>query len=39
MVKILLGVDGSEFAEKAFKQAIEITKKFAADMKIQRRKS
>lgn len=32
MKKILVGVDGSEFAEKALKQAIEIGKKFSAQL-------
>jgi nucleotide-binding universal stress UspA family protein len=32
--KILVGVDGSEYAEKALKQAIEIAKKFAAEITV-----
>jgi len=32
--KILVGVDGSEYAEKALKQAIEIAKKFSAEVTV-----
>jgi nucleotide-binding universal stress UspA family protein len=32
--KILVGVDGSEFAEKALKQAIEIAQKFSAEVTV-----
>jgi len=32
--KILVGVDGSEFAERALKQAIEIAKKFSAELTV-----
>ena len=34
MEKILVGVDGSECAEKALKQAIEISEKFSAELTI-----
>jgi nucleotide-binding universal stress UspA family protein len=32
--KILVGVDGSEYAERALKQAIEIAKRFSAEMSV-----
>jgi nucleotide-binding universal stress UspA family protein len=32
--KILVGVDGSEYAEKALKQAIEIAEKFSAEITV-----
>ena len=32
--KILVGVDGSEYAEKALKQAIEIAKRFSAEITV-----
>jgi len=32
--KILVGVDGSEYAEKALKQAIEIAKRFSAELTV-----
>jgi nucleotide-binding universal stress UspA family protein len=32
--KILVGVDGSEFSEKALKQAIEIAKRFSAEVTV-----
>jgi len=32
--KILVGVDGSEFSEKALKQAIEIAKRFSAEITV-----
>jgi nucleotide-binding universal stress UspA family protein len=32
--KILVGVDGSEYAEKALKQAIEIAKRFSAEVTV-----
>lgn len=34
MEKILVGVDGSEFSEKALKQAIEIAKRFSAEVTV-----
>ena len=34
MEKILVGVDGSEFSEKALKQAIEIAKRFSAEITV-----
>lgn len=34
MKKILVGVDGSEYAMKALKQAIEIAKKFSAEVTV-----
>jgi nucleotide-binding universal stress UspA family protein len=34
MEKILVGVDGSEYAEKALRQAIEIAKKFSAEITV-----
>ncbi|MEM4713489.1 MAG: universal stress protein [Candidatus Bathyarchaeia archaeon] len=34
MKKILVGVDGSEYAEKALKQAIEIAEKFLAEVTV-----
>ena len=34
MQKILVGVDGSEYAEKALKQAIEIAKSFSAEITV-----
>jgi len=32
--KILVGVDGSEYAERALKQAIEIAKRFSAEISV-----
>jgi len=32
--KILVGVDGSEYAEKALRQAIEIAKRFSAELTV-----
>jgi len=32
--KVLVGVDGSEYAEKALKQAIEIAEKFSAEITV-----
>jgi len=32
--KILVGVDGSEYAEKALKQAIDIAKRFSAEVTV-----
>ncbi len=32
--KILVGVDGSEYAERALKQAIEIAKRFSAEITV-----
>ena len=32
MEKILVGIDGSDYAEKALRQAIEIAKKFSAEV-------
>ena len=34
MEKILVGVDGSEYAEKALKQAIDIAKRFSAEVTV-----
>lgn len=34
MEKILVGVDGSEYAEKALKQAIEIAKRFSVEVTV-----
>ncbi|MEM2108754.1 MAG: universal stress protein [Candidatus Bathyarchaeia archaeon] len=34
MKKVLVGVDGSEYAEKALKQAIEIAEKFSAEITV-----
>ncbi|MBX5328820.1 MAG: universal stress protein [Candidatus Bathyarchaeota archaeon] len=34
MKKILVGVDGSEYAEKALKQAIQIAQKFSAQVTV-----
>ncbi|MEM3609155.1 MAG: universal stress protein [Candidatus Bathyarchaeia archaeon] len=34
MKKVLVGVDGSEYAEKALKQAIEIAEKFSAEVTV-----
>ena len=34
MEKILVGVDGSKYAEKALKQAIEVAKRFSAEVTV-----